>query len=101
MPIDAGATYVFDLGYYEFGWSAKLDNAACRIEARLRSNTPLQVIETLPVAADADNIVSDQEQMKFSRRNPMSQAVREIRVSNVPGVISNDLNAPASEIAAP
>ena len=25
MPIEAGATYVFDLGYYDYGWWAKLD----------------------------------------------------------------------------
>ena len=24
MPIEAGATYVFDLGYYDYGWWAKL-----------------------------------------------------------------------------
>ena len=23
MPIEAGATYVFDLGYYDYGWWAK------------------------------------------------------------------------------
>jgi hypothetical protein len=28
MPIKAGATYVFDLGYYDYGWWAKLDDAA-------------------------------------------------------------------------
>ena len=63
----------------------------------------------MPVAADADNIVSDQigflpGRMKFSRRHPMPQAVREIRVTTETGkvlrVISNDLDAPASEIAA-
>lgn len=27
MPIEAGATYVFDLGYYDYGWWAKLDQA--------------------------------------------------------------------------
>ena len=28
MPIEAGATYVFDLGYYDYGWWARLDGAA-------------------------------------------------------------------------
>ncbi len=44
MPIKAGATYVFDLGYYDYSWWAKLDDAGCRIVTRLKVNTPLAVI---------------------------------------------------------
>ncbi|MDR9808813.1 IS4 family transposase, partial [Rhizobium hidalgonense] len=43
MPIEAGATYVFDLGYYDFGWWAKLNAAGCRIVTRLKSHTKLAV----------------------------------------------------------
>ena len=57
MPIEAGATYVFDLGYYDFAWWAQLDEAACRIVTRLKSNTPLAVLETLPVPEGDTNIV--------------------------------------------
>ena len=41
MPIEAGATYVFDLGYYDFGFWAKLDRLGCRLAARFKANTPL------------------------------------------------------------
>ena len=41
MPIEAGATYVFDLGYYDYGWWAALDDADCRIVTRFKKNTPL------------------------------------------------------------
>jgi hypothetical protein len=34
--IVAGATYVFDLGYYDYGWWAKLHAADCRIVTRLK-----------------------------------------------------------------
>ena len=40
MPIEPGATYVFDLGYYDYAWWAKLDKAQCRIVTRFRSSTP-------------------------------------------------------------
>jgi len=40
MPIQSGATYVFDLGYYHYAWWAKLDAAGCRIVSRLKKNTP-------------------------------------------------------------
>jgi len=51
MPIEAGATYVFDLGYYDYRWWAALHQAGCRIVTRLKSNTPLAVIEQRAVAA--------------------------------------------------
>jgi hypothetical protein len=53
MPIEAGATYVFDLGYYDYGWWAELDAAQCRIVTRFKANTPLQPIEELPLPGAA------------------------------------------------
>jgi hypothetical protein len=72
MPI--GATYVFDLGYYDYRWWAQLDDAACRLVTRLTSNTPLELIEELPLPAGPDNILSDRigflrERMAASRHN--------------------------------
>jgi hypothetical protein len=49
MPIEAGGTYVFDLGYYDYGWWARLDQAGCRIVTRLKANTPFKVVEERPV----------------------------------------------------
>ena len=40
MPIEAGATYVFDLGYYDYGWWAKLHGAAV-VSSRGSRATPL------------------------------------------------------------
>lgn len=109
MPIEAGATYVFDLGYYDYAWWAKLGAAACRIVTRLKSNTALRVIETLPLPDAAGNILSDQigflpARQANNRHNPMADAVREIRVRTDTGktlrILTNDLDAPAEEIAA-
>ena len=58
MPIEAGATYVFDLGYYDYCWWAKLHAADCRIVTRLKSNTKLRVVHKNAVAAGS-NILSD------------------------------------------
>lgn len=52
MPIEQGAIYVFDLGYYDFGWWAKLDKAGCRIVTRFKSHTPHAVTHEQPVAAE-------------------------------------------------
>ena len=108
MPIEPGATYVFDLGYYDYGWWAKLDEAACRLVTRLKRNTPLEVIEELALPGDRDNILSDRigflpERMAANRHNPMQHAVREVTVmldtGKVLRIVTNDLDAPASEIA--
>lgn len=107
MPIEAGATYVFDLGYYDYGWWAKLDAAQCRIVTRFKSNTPLQVIEELPVP-EGGAILSDRigllpARQCHNRHNPMQDAVREVRLKLENGkilrLLSNDLDATAQEIA--
>jgi transposase len=109
MPLQPGATYVFDRGYYHYGWWARLDAAQCRIVTRLKCNTALEVIEIRPRPAGAEHILADQigflpRRQAHSRRNPMSQAVREIQVQLETGpvlrILSNDLDAPAIEIAA-
>jgi IS4 transposase len=108
MPIEPGATYVFDLGYYDYAWWAKLDAAQCRIVTRLKKNTPLEVVDELPVRAGG-NILSDRigflpRRQAASRRNPMPDAVREVRVATETGkvlrILCNDLDAGAEEIAA-
>lgn len=107
MPIEAGATYVFDLGYYDYGWWAQLDRASCRIVTRLKSNTPFAVVEERAVPAGS-SILSDRtgylpKRLAASRRNPMSKLVREIEVTIETGkvlrILTNDLDASAQEIA--
>jgi hypothetical protein len=49
MPIEAGATYVFDLGYYDFGFWAKLDALGCRLVTRFKTNTPLNELREMPL----------------------------------------------------
>lgn len=107
MPIEPGATYVFDLGYYDFGWWAKMDDAGCRIVTRFKSHTPLSVTQELAVAPDglilSDRIGLLPPRQARNRTNPFSDPVREIAVRTETGkilrLLSNDLDAPAREIA--
>jgi hypothetical protein len=107
MPIEPGATYVFDLGYYDYAWWARLDAAQCRIVTRFKSNTPLKLIKDQPVPK-VGPILSDRigflpARQAKSRRNPMQDAVREVRVATEAGkvlrILCNDLDASAEEIA--
>src|SRR5208282_439409 len=107
LPIKPGATYVFDLAYYDYGWWAKLDDAGCRIVTRLKVNTPLAVVVENPVP-ERSLILSDRighlpASQARSRRNPFQNPVRELRVRTETGkilrILTNDLDAPADEIA--
>ncbi len=107
MPIEPGATYVFDLGYYDYHWWAELDAKGCRIVTRFKSNTALAVVAELPVAKDG-SILSDRighlpARQAASRQNPFQDPVREVRIELETGtvlrILSNDLDASAQEIA--
>jgi hypothetical protein len=107
MPIEAGATYVFDLGYYDYAWWAKLDAAGCRIVTRLKRNTPVSITKEQAVPEDS-NILSDRighlpKRQANSRHNPLQKAIREVQVRIDSGkilrILTNDLTAPAQLIA--
>ena len=110
LPIESGATYVFDLGYYDFSWWARLHNAGCRIVTRLKTHTRPRLIQTRPVLSSgpvqSDRIVAIDGRLKSARgnRHPLSEiTLREITVSIENGrtlrLITNDLEAPAERIA--
>lgn len=107
MPIEAGATYVFDLGYYDYAWWARLHKAGCRIVTRFKSNTPLGVTEERAVPAGG-NVLSDRvgnlpKRQARNRKNPFTAAMREVRVKIESGavlrILTNDLTASAQTIA--
>lgn len=107
MPIMPGATYVFDLGYYDYGWWNELDGAGCRIVTRLKRNTPLHEVAERPLSP-AGNILSDRTGYLPARlpgrKNPFVKQLREIRVTIDTGavlrVLTDDLHSPAEDIAA-
>jgi hypothetical protein len=109
LPITAGATYVFDLGHYDYGWWADLHAADCRFVTRF--NTRLTVAEERavpPASAEGGVILSDRvgrlpERQASRRKNPFQAKVREVQVRIETGkvlrILSNDLEASAQEIA--
>jgi IS4 transposase len=108
MPIQKGATYVFDLGYYDYGWWAELDAANCRIITRLKRNTPLHDVNERRVPKRQTTILGDRTgrlpaKMTYRNKNPFQKRVREITVRTSTGKIlriaSNDLKSSARKIA--
>jgi hypothetical protein len=108
LVLEPGATYVFDLGYYDFGFWARLDAEGCRLVTRLKSYTNLTVTEERPVPQDHDVLLSDRvghlpERMASQRRNPFARPGREVTIRIDSGktirVFTNDLDSPAEVIA--
>jgi hypothetical protein len=108
MPIEPGATYVFDKGYYDFGFWVRLDAAGCRFVTRLKSNSPTTLVEQRAVLANtailADRVALLSERLSHSRKNPYGKPLRVIDVRIDTGrmltLVTNDLTAPADAIAA-
>jgi IS4 transposase len=110
MPIESGATYVYDLGYYDFAWWARLSAQGCRFVTRLKINTPTRLLverEITQTAAargiTADRTVLLPKRLKGTRAHPLPGALREVHVVIDTGktlrIVSNDLEASAEELA--
>lgn len=107
MPIVAGATYVFDLGYYHFRWWHEMHLKQCRFVTRLKKHTNLTITRERLVQPGgpilSDRIGNLPGRQAKTRRNPFQDEVREIRVRTDKGtilrIVTNDLDAPAQEIA--
>lgn len=107
MPIEASATYAFDLGFYDFGWWAEIDAKGAKFVTRLKKNTRTTLIDRRATPAHgailADLLVRLPERMARSRKNPMSRLLREVHVKLETGkvlrIVSNDLDASAEAIA--
>jgi hypothetical protein len=107
MPIEAGATYVFDLGYYDYAWWNCMHQAGCRIVTRLKTNTRLTITREKhlppggPILADRFGTLPGRQ--KHNRRNPMDCEMREVVVridtGKVIRVLTNDLTSSAQTIA--
>ena len=108
MPVEPGATYVFDLGYCSFSWWGTLDAAGCRFVTRLRKNSPTEAIQERVVlkhgAIVADRVVRIRERLGHTRKHWFrDRDLREIRVVIETGktlrLVTNDLASPAEVVA--
>ena len=107
LKIETGVTYVFDLGYYDYGWWAKMHKQGCYFVTRLKNHTELS--KTTDIETEkGSNILSEHigflpKRRGHGRVNPMDAPLRELKVRISTGkiirIVTNDLNAPANDIA--
>jgi len=111
LPIQAGATYVFDKGYCHFNWWHRLDEQGARFVSRYKSNVALDVVEQRPLDAASTQVILGDAVVRFQnrcpggrRRNEYAKPLRRIIVARsdkeTPLVLAtNDLTSPAERIA--
>ena len=108
VRIESGATYVFDRGYYHFGWWKKINDAKAFFVTRTKANTRLRATRRRPVhkqIGDGFRIIDDGEVVLASRGDSrLAIPLRRIRVRRDKGgvitLLTNDLDRTAIEIAA-
>ena len=101
LPVEPGATYVFDKGYCDYAWWGRLDATGCRFVTRPKSNVRLAVESVRAVPLDlGDGFVGLDDAVV--RLNSQGKARLPVRLRRVRGrtadarvltLISNDWGA--------
>ena len=111
IPITRGATYVFDKGYCDYNWWARIDAQEAKFVTRLKSNAKVRVVDVKEIPQEADATVLADEHIEFSNRNPgagrkniYTQPLRRVTVARpdkpTPLVlVTNDFTRSAAEVA--
>ena len=110
VPLQPGAVYVFDKGYYDYDWWARIDRAGAVFVTRYKYNAVLRLQQQLPVPPEAAEVVLADELVCFAnktprggKRNSYDKALRRVTVARQGKralvLATNDLDSPASLIA--
>lgn len=113
IPIEPGATYVFDKGYYDYNWWHQIHQQSATFVTRLKKNANIRVVKQLRVATKDSQIIEDSA-ICFNNRYVKSQTeknqyystpLRRIEVKRPDKntsliLVTNDFDRSADDIAA-
>jgi putative transposase len=107
LPIEPGATYIFDRGYCHYNWWHSIEQRGARWVSRFKRDAALNYLREQPAGAGIlrDSIVAFALRTpRGGHRNSYSSPLRRIEVQRVDAaplvLATNDLTSPAEEIAA-
>jgi putative transposase len=108
MAIEAGTIYIFDKGYYHFGWWQKINDTRAFFVTRTKTNTRFRVTKrryVRKIIGDGFRIIDDAEVALASKGDSrLPIPLRRIRVRRDNGgiitLLTTDLTRTAVEIAA-
>jgi len=111
VPIESGATYVFDKGYCDYNWWHRIEESGAHFVTRFKRNAALRRVRARPTApGDEQTILSDEEVVfahlhprggrRHTYRKPLRRIVVEREGHDRPLVLAtNDMDSPAGQIA--
>jgi FOG: Transposase and inactivated derivatives len=111
LPITRGATYVFDKGYCDYNWWARINAQDAKFITRLKSNAKIRSLTSRLVPAEPSAMVLGDEEITLSNKNPgagrkntYTAVLRRVTVAR-PGkdkplvLVTNDLERSAEQVA--
>lgn len=88
LPIEAGARYVFDKGYCDYAWWARLEAQGAHFVTRFKKNAKLALVSPRPIPEGAAAVVLADEVVRLAnthpgggRRNPYTAPLRRIAIA--------------------
>lgn len=112
MPLESGATYVFDKGYCDYNWWYKMTQAGAYFVTRLKKNAGVKVTKVRDIPRDQKDRILEDAVIQFKNKHPGGKRInrhygtplRRVTVarSDKPTpivLITNDFTRSAQEIA--
>jgi putative transposase len=108
VPLETGATYVFDKAYCNYAWWTRIHEAGSYFVTRRKTNAMYRFVRWYPlrkIKGEGFRILDDAEvRLATQGHAKLSIRMRRVRLKREDGavltLITNDLNRPAVEIAA-
>jgi putative transposase len=108
VPIEAGATYIYDKAYCSYAWWTRIAEAGALFVTRQKKNARYRALCWRPLAqtrSEGFTVIDDAEVKLVSKGNAkLAIAIRRVRIRRDDGtkmtLITNDLQRSAIEIAA-
>ena len=109
VPLESGATYVFDKGYCSYSWWHEIDRRGAYFVTRAKYNAALKVTDSRPVPAQAEAVLHDETVILSNRYpgggrvNPYRNPLRRITIARPEKatdlvLLTNDFERPAQVI---
>lgn len=68
IPLESGATYVFDKGYCDYNWWYKIHKQKAFFVTRLKKNAGVECVENLPIDEAVQDIILEDAVIRFKRQ---------------------------------
>lgn len=112
IPIEAGATYVFDKGYCDYNWWHSINQQQAYFVTRFKKNAGIELVATRDIPENAQEIVLEDTVVRFKHKRPGGKRINNYYGSELRKIVvdrpdkdsplvlvTNDFERSAEEIA--